>query len=93
LYTHVKPKVSVHQHDRKLTYGESKTFPWGKVSGEYAVLGIVQGAVSDSSNNLSKDKKRVAVEMIRRRTSHDDSSTEMECSQYCGQQGSTPPID
>jgi hypothetical protein len=70
--------------EMKLTYGESKPFPWSKIGGEYAMLSIVQGAVSNSSNNFSKHKKRVAVQMVRRRTGHDDSSAEMECSQYRG---------
>jgi hypothetical protein len=68
----------------KLTYGESKPFPRSEIGGEYAMLGIVQGAVSNSSNDFPKHKKRVAVQMVRRRTSHDDSSAEMECGQYRG---------
>jgi hypothetical protein len=77
-----KPKAEVHGHDAKLTYRESKSFPWSEIGGEYAMLCIIQGAVSNSSNDFPKHKKRVAVQMVRRRTSHDDSSAEMERSQY-----------
>ena len=79
-----KPKAKVHGHDVRLTYGECKPFPRSEIGGEYAMLGIVQGAISDRSDDFSKHKKRVTIQMVRRRTSHDDSSAQMERSQYRG---------
>ena len=46
------------------------------------MLGVVQGTVSNGSDDFAKYEERVAVEVIGSRTGHDEGTTQMETGKY-----------
>lgn len=61
--------------------GESEALPRRKVGREDPVLCVVQGAVTNRSEDFAKDEDGVAVEVVRRSAGHDHGTAEMEPSQ------------
>ena len=57
------------------------------------MLRIIERSIADGSNDLPEDEKRVAVQIIRGSTRHNDSSTHVESREDEREQGTSPFVD
>ena len=76
-----------------LTYRKSETPSTCKVGWKYSVLGIVERAIPDRCDDFTKDKERIAIEVIRGRSGHYYCTTHMETCHDDRKKGPTPFIN
>lgn len=57
------------------------------------MLGVVEGSVANSGQDLADDEQWVAVEVVRRRPGHDHCAREMEAREDHGHQRTAELVD